>query len=162
VLPNALQIAMFGTFIYVVLLALVRRRAAAIGILALLFSALVLAEEGGSGRLWVTLLFAAALVIPLLYAFIRYGLLTLATAMAVNQALQIAPLTLDLTKPHALASSMAIVVVGGLAAYASRRRRTASPLHADGLSPWPTTLRASHRTPRQSRVPPRVDRPAAG
>jgi hypothetical protein len=38
--------------------------------------------------------------------------------MAVNQALQVAPLTLDLTKPHALASSMAIILVGGLAAYA--------------------------------------------
>ncbi|MBA3640526.1 MAG: hypothetical protein H0W53_14885, partial [Acidobacteria bacterium] len=118
VLPNALQIAMFGTFIYVVLLALVRRRAVAIGILAVLFGALVLAEGGGAERLWIILLFAALLVIPLLYAFIRYGLLALATSMAVNQALQLAPLTLDLTKPHALASSMTILLVGGLAAYA--------------------------------------------
>jgi hypothetical protein len=117
VLPNALQIAMIGTFMYVVLLAIARRRSVAIGILAALFSAVVV-SEGGDEKLWVTVLFAAMLVIPLLYAFIRYGLLALATSMAVNQALQIAPLTLDLTKPHALASSMAIILVGGLAAYA--------------------------------------------
>ena len=117
VLPNALQIAMVSTFAYVVLLALVRRRPVAIGILALLFSA-VLLSEGGDDSLWLTALFAAMLVVPLLYVFLRYGLLALAATMAVNLALQSAPLTLDLTKPHALASSMTIILVGGLAAYA--------------------------------------------
>jgi serine/threonine-protein kinase len=117
VIPNALQIAMIGTFVYVVLLALVRRRMVAIASLALLFSAVIL-SEGGDENVWLTLLFAAMLVLPLLYAFIRYGLLALATSMAVNQALQIAPLTLDLTTPHALASTLAIVLVGGLASYA--------------------------------------------
>ena len=117
VLPNSLQIAMFGTFIYVVLLALVRRRAIAIGILLLLFVG-VLVAEGGGENIWLTIMFAVMLGVPLLYAFVRYGLLSLATAIAVNQTLQIAPLTLDLTKPHALASSMAIILVGGLAGYA--------------------------------------------
>lgn len=127
VLPNSLQIAMFGTFFYVVLLALVRRRAIAIGILALLFGGALLSEAEGE-KLWITLLFAAMLVIPLLYAFIRFGLLTVATAMAVNQALQIAPLTLDLTRPHALASSMTIVLVAGVAAYAFHISRAGSGL----------------------------------
>ena len=78
----------------------------------------VLITEGRDEKLWVTLLFPALLVVPLLYASIRYGLLALATSEAVNQALQVAPLTLDLTKPHALASTMAIILVGGLAACA--------------------------------------------
>jgi serine/threonine-protein kinase len=117
VLPNALQGAMVGTFLYVVLLALVRRRSVAIGILVVLFGVLVLFE--GGGRAWgMSALLAVLIAGPIMFVFVRYGLLAVAAAMAANQALQLAPLTLDLTKPHALASSMAIVAVCGAAAFA--------------------------------------------
>jgi serine/threonine-protein kinase len=117
VVPNALQGAMIGTFLYVVLLALVRRRSVAIGMVIALFGAVVVAE-GGDGELWMSIIFALLLAGPMMFVFVRFGLLALAAALAANQALQLAPLTLDLTMPHALASSMAIVAVCAAAAYA--------------------------------------------
>ncbi len=118
VLPNALQIAMVSTFAYVVLLALVRRRSVAIGIMALALQRRVACRRRRRQSVADGRCSPAMLVVPLLYVFLRYGLLALAASMAVNLALQTAPLTLDLTKPHALASSMAIILIGGLAAYA--------------------------------------------
>ncbi|HUR20343.1 MAG TPA: serine/threonine-protein kinase [Vicinamibacterales bacterium] len=117
VAPNALQGAMVATFAYVVLLGLIRSRAVTVGIIGALFVA-VLFSEGSGEEAWLTVLFAAVLVVPVLYVFVRFGLLALAAALAANQALQVAPLTLDLTRPYAGTSALCMVSVLAAAAYA--------------------------------------------
>jgi serine/threonine-protein kinase len=115
-IPNAMQSAMLGAFMYIVLLAIVRRRWLAGSIVFAVIAAVVLVEAGDDG-LWLSLL-VIALVAPLtLFVFIRFGLLAIATALATNQLLQISPLTADLSLPHAGISSVALLLVAGLAAY---------------------------------------------
>jgi hypothetical protein len=117
VIPNGLQGAMIGTFAYVVLLALFHRRSVAIAAVALMVSA-VLVFEIGDRRLWPAVVLTALFVVPLLFVFIRYGLVATATAMMIQNMLSIVPLTVDLSRPHAAASTMVILIIGGAAAYA--------------------------------------------
>ena len=114
VIPNALQGAMLGAFLYVVVLALVRRQWAAWAVVLLVLGGVIFAEEGASG-VWVPLVFAVMLGTVILGVFVRFGLLALAMALFVNQALQSVPLTLDLAQPHAAVSMLAL---GGVAALA--------------------------------------------
>lgn len=58
-----------------------------------------------------------------MYVFVRFGLLALAAALAANQALHVAPLTLDLTRPSALASTLCILTVVTVALYAFHASR---------------------------------------
>jgi hypothetical protein len=122
IIPNALQGAMVSTFAYVVLLGLIRSRRITAGIIGTLFVA-VIVSEGGGDEAWLTLIFGALLVGPVLFVFVRFGLLALAAALAANQALQVVPLTLDLTRPYASTSTLcmaAVLAVSAYAFYASR------------------------------------------
>jgi hypothetical protein len=117
VLPNALQSAMLGTFMYVVLLALVRRRWLAAALVMAFICAVVLAEAG-SQHVWIVFALAVVLSAVTIFVFLRFGLLTLATAFLVMQILNRVPLTLDLSRPHAGVSSLALLVVAGISLYA--------------------------------------------
>ncbi len=117
ILPNALQSAMLGTFMYVVLLAIVRRRWIAAALVLAFICAVILAEAD-SHHLWVVLTLAVVVSAVTMFVFLRYGLLTLATAFLVMQILNSVPLTLDLSRPHAGVSALALAIVAGLAVYA--------------------------------------------
>jgi hypothetical protein len=117
VLPNAIQGAMIGAFLYVVLLSIVRRTWIAGG-LVLLFVCSVILAEAGDDSVWMTMAFAGIAGVTTVVVFLRFGLLALATALSVNQILQVVPLTLDLTQPHGAASALALATVGGLGAWA--------------------------------------------
>lgn len=127
IIPNSLQGAMSATFAFVVLLALIRSRTITISLIAFLFVGVIVSESGDDEPL-LTAAFAVLLAGPVLYAFIRCGLLTLATALATNQILQLTPLTLDLTRPYAAASALSIIVVLAASAYAFSSSRA-----GDGL-----------------------------
>jgi hypothetical protein len=116
VLPNALQSAMVGAFLFVVLLAIVRRQWIA-AMLVLLFVCSVILSEMGTAA-WPALVVGVVAGGATVAVFLRFGLLALATALAVNQILQVVPLTLDLTQPHAAVSSLALLAVAGLAVWA--------------------------------------------
>ena len=108
---------MLATFAYVVLLALIRSRRVTIGILSTIFVAVIL-SEGGGDEVWLTLVFAALLVGPVLFVFVRFGLLALAASLVANQALHVVPATLDSTRPYAPTSTLCIVAVVAAAVYA--------------------------------------------
>ncbi len=114
--PNALQSAMLGTFLYIVLLAIVRRHWLAGSIVFAVLCGTILAEAGDDS-IWLTLVVLAIVGPVSLFVLLRYGLLALATALAVNQMLRIVPLTADLSRPHAGVSALAMAVVAGLAVY---------------------------------------------
>ena len=84
-----------------------------------LFAAVVMSEEAG-GTPWIGLLFGLALAGPVLFIFLRFGLLSLATMLLVNQALNVVTLTTDLSRAHAGVSTLTALLVLGLAAWAFR------------------------------------------
>jgi hypothetical protein len=114
--PNALQGAMLGTFMYVVLLAIVRRRWIAATFVTVFVTAVVMAE-GDGGSIWLTLGLAAVLGVGMMFVFLRYGLLAIASTMYVNQILHLVPLTIDPSRPHAAAAAFAMLAVMGIALY---------------------------------------------
>jgi hypothetical protein len=52
-----------------------------------------------------------------MFVFLRFGLVALATALYVNQVLNVVPLTIDLARPHAGVSTLAILIVVALGVY---------------------------------------------
>jgi tRNA A-37 threonylcarbamoyl transferase component Bud32 len=127
VIPNALQTAMVVAFLYVLLLSIVRRPPIAWAIMIITIGGVIFAEDGGT-NVWFPLIFGAILGSVVLFAFVRFGLLTLATTFFVNQVLHSVPVTLDLSQPHAAASVLVLTVVGGLALGALYTSRAASGL----------------------------------
>jgi tRNA A-37 threonylcarbamoyl transferase component Bud32 len=128
VIPNALQGAMVATFAYVVLLAISgRRRWVPTAVVAVLFIAVVLAEGSGD-ELLLSFAFAAVVGVPVIYIFVRYGLLATAMMMATNIALNIVPLTTNLSRPHAATSTLTILLFLSLAAFAFHRSRAGAAL----------------------------------
>jgi hypothetical protein len=115
--PNALQGAMLGTFMYVVLLGIVRRRWIAATFVTVFVATAVIAETGG-GNAWVTALMAAMLGLGMMFVFLRYGLLATASTLYVNQVLHLVPLTTDPSRPHAAAAAFAMLTVMAIALYA--------------------------------------------
>jgi serine/threonine-protein kinase len=116
VVPNALQNAMLGAFLYVVLLAIVRRQWIA-AMLVLLFVCGIILAEGGDDPVWLSLVFAALIGTVAIIVFLRFGLLALATALYVAQLLNRVPLTIDLSRPHGGVSAAAILIVMALGMY---------------------------------------------
>jgi hypothetical protein len=108
---------MIGTFMYVVLLAIVKRQVIAATLVLVFVSAVILAEAGDQ-RIWVSLVFAAVLGGVVILVFLRFGLLALASALYVTQVLHAVPLTLDLSRPHAGISTLVVLGVAALAVYA--------------------------------------------
>jgi hypothetical protein len=116
VLPNSLQSAMLGTFMYVVLLAIVRRQWIAATLVLVFVCGVILAEAGGDS-IWRSLALAAVLGVVTMFVFLRFGVLALALAFYVNQVLNVVPLTIDLTRPHAGISTLALLIVAAMALY---------------------------------------------
>jgi hypothetical protein len=116
-MPNALQNAMLGTFMYVVLLAIVKRRWIA-AVLVLIFVCGIIVSEAADGSMWLIVLLAPVFAGVTMFVFLRFGLLAIATALYVSQVLNVVPLTIDLSRPHGGISSIAILAVVGLAVYA--------------------------------------------
>jgi serine/threonine-protein kinase len=117
ILPNALQTAMLGTFMYVVLLAIVRRPWIAVT-LVFLFVCMLILTEAGDDSIWLALALATVLGVVTMFVFLRFGLLALASALYVTQVLDAVPLTIDLSRPHAGVSTLALGIVAALAIYA--------------------------------------------
>ena len=117
-LPNSLQSAMLATFAYVMLLTILRRGWIANLVIILLITAVVVAEDGIGGRVWLVVVIALCFAVPLIFVFLRFGLLSLATGLMTLQALGTAPLTADLSKPHGTLSAIAILILISIASYA--------------------------------------------
>jgi serine/threonine-protein kinase len=118
VVPNALQTSMVATFFYVMLRAITGRDWIAITAAVALFAAVVMSEETAAPL--IGLLFGLALAGPVIFIFLRFGLLSLATMLLVNQALNVVTLTTDLSRAHAGVSTLTALLVLGLAAWAFR------------------------------------------
>lgn len=84
--------------------------------------------EGSSEHRWLMLLFSATFAIPMVLTLVYGGMLAAATAFLVNQVLQNAPLTIDVTQPHAGGMTIAVLFVGGLAAFGYYASRDGQPL----------------------------------
>ena len=117
-IPNALQIAMLGTFTFVVLRAITGSARAAVAILGLFFAAVIIAEDGGAGNLLALIPLLAVVVIPVLWVFMRYGLFAFTVTMMTNQILANMPLTADLSRPNAAISVVTVLLVAVAAVYA--------------------------------------------
>jgi predicted Ser/Thr protein kinase len=120
IVPNALQTSMVSTFFYVMFRAATGRDWPAIVAVVVLLGAVVMAEDGG-GAPWIALLFGLAIAGPVLFVFLRFGLLSLATMLLVNQALSLVPLTTDLSRAHAGVSTLTALLVLALAVWAFRQ-----------------------------------------
>jgi hypothetical protein len=119
VVPNALQTSMVSAFFYVMFRAATGRDWPAIVAAVALLGAVVMAEDGGGAPL-IALFFGLAVAGPVVFVFLRFGLLSLSTMMLVNQALNVVPLTTDLSRAHAGVSTLAVLLVVGLAVWAFR------------------------------------------
>ena len=119
VVANALQGAMLGTFMYVILRAIVRRQWLA-ATLVLVFLCGLFVADLDVRSIWFAFGRAALLGALLMIVFLRFGLLALASALYVNALLRSVPLTIDLSRPHAGVSTLAILLVAALALSAFR------------------------------------------
>lgn len=90
----------------------------------------VLAETAGAAgeNTLTVVLFSVAFVVPIVAALLFFGLVAQATAFLINQVLSNAPLTLDLTKPHAPMSSLIMLSILALAAYGFYSSRAGQPV----------------------------------
>ncbi|HVL66012.1 MAG TPA: serine/threonine-protein kinase, partial [Vicinamibacterales bacterium] len=116
--PNAMQGALIATFAFVMLRAIVGRRDVAIALASLLFIGVIAAEDGGDPTIWLLLVFAAAIVLPVMFVFVRFGVLPLATTILTNQMLSNVPLTVDLARANAGVSTLTILLLASAAVYA--------------------------------------------
>ena len=116
-IPNALQTAMLGTFAYVVMLAIVRRRWIATALILALLGAVIVGESGDE-PVWTALLFAALVGAPTMYVFQRYGLLPVATGLLTNFWIKTVPFTTDPARPHAEDTFFVVLLLSAAAAYA--------------------------------------------
>jgi hypothetical protein len=116
VVPNVLQTAMITTFVYVVLLAMVRRRSIAVTALLVILTGVVMAEASDE-PLWVALGFALLVGVPIIFVFVRYGLLASATGLLVNQVGHLVPLTSDVMRPHSPDAAFVLILLLAIAAY---------------------------------------------
>ncbi|HEV3484958.1 MAG TPA: hypothetical protein VG106_06100, partial [Vicinamibacterales bacterium] len=119
VLANALQNAMLGTFTFVIVLAIVRRQWLAATLVLVLVCGLIVADAD-IRNIWFAVGRVAVLGALLIAVFLRFGLLALASALYVNAVLHAVPLTIDLSRPHAGVSTVAILLVAALAVYGFR------------------------------------------
>jgi hypothetical protein len=118
-LPNGLQSAMLTSFAFVMVRVLVKRAWIAVFVTSAILGLYILAESGTDNTL-IALVFVAALVIPLVTTLLVYGLVALATAFFVNQVLNNAPLTADLSKAYAAVSlgiMLALILVSAYSVY---------------------------------------------
>jgi hypothetical protein len=116
-IPNALQAAMIGTFVFVMLRALLGRVWPATAITVLIFAAVIIAEAGFESAP-LMLAVVALIVTPVLFVFLRFGLISLITVLVVNQVLANSALTVDLAQSHAAVGVWTLLVLLAIAAWA--------------------------------------------
>jgi hypothetical protein len=126
-IPNGMSNAMSFAVVFMIGRA-VSGRAWIATLLTIVILGVFVAGEGSAERLWVTLLFSAAFAVPLVLTLVYGGVLAAATAFFVQQTLQNAPLTLDLTRPYAGGMLIALLFVVGLAAFGFYASRDGQPL----------------------------------
>jgi hypothetical protein len=116
--PNSIQIAMLGTFTFVVLRALTGSSRVAIALLGLFFGTVLIAEDGDGSNLVAAIPLLAVIVVPVLWVFMRYGLFAFTVTMMTNQVLGNMPLTADLSRPNAAISVVTVLLVSAAGLYA--------------------------------------------
>jgi len=116
-IPNALQTTMLVTFMYVVLVALVRRRWLAI-VITLVLCVSVIASESDGFTPWASVTVATLIGLVALFTLFRYGLLSISLALFTNMVLRNVPLTTDMTRLEAPMAAVALLLVAGAAVYA--------------------------------------------
>jgi hypothetical protein len=108
---------MIGTFVFVMLQALLGRVWPATAITVLIFAAVIIAEAGFENAP-LMLLVVALIITPVLFVFLRFGLISLITVLVVNQVLANSPLTADLTQAHAAVGVWTLLALLAVAAWA--------------------------------------------
>jgi hypothetical protein len=127
VVPNALQNALFATFLFVVLRATLRRTWLAVLVSLVVFGLFVMAE---SNRDWLALtaFFALMFVGALIATLLAFGLVAQATAFLVNQVLNNALLTANFSQPYAATSAWLLAGCFVLALFGFYASRAGQPL----------------------------------
>ena len=126
-IPNNLQNAMFVAVAFGFGRALTGRLWGGAVFAGLLLGILVMGDLSGTSFL-VSLLFIALFVIPLVGTLVYFGLLAIVVAFLCNQALNNAPLTLDLSMPFAPAMLWSLLLVAGLTTFGFYASRGGQPL----------------------------------
>jgi serine/threonine-protein kinase len=126
-IPNALANAMLMSFVFVLAHAAVKRAWIAVLITSAVLGVFVLAETV-SESLLAAITFGAAFVVPIVATLVLYGLFATALAFLLNQVLNSAPLTLDLSKAYAPTSAWIILVIVAVAAFGLYTARAGRPL----------------------------------
>ena len=116
-IPNALQTTMLVTFLYVVIVALVRRRWIAIAI-TLVLCVSVIASESDALAPWAAVSLGTVVGLTAIFALLRFGLLTISLALLTNLMLRNVSLTTDMTRSDAPMAAVTLLIIGGAAAYA--------------------------------------------
>jgi hypothetical protein len=125
--PNALGNAMGIAVVFAIAGAALRSVWAGALCAGLVLSIAILGENAND-QLLIILIFNACFVIPLIVVLVRFGLLPLAVAFFVNQALNNSPLTLDPSRPYAGGALWTLLFVAGLAAFGFYASRHGQPL----------------------------------
>ena len=126
-IPNNLQNGLFVAFAFGVGRALSGRVWGGAVLAGGLLAIFVLGESTGN-RLFLSLLFISAFVVPLVATLVYCGVLPVVIAFLVNQALNNSPLTLQPAMPYAPAALWSIALVGALAAFGFYASRGGQPL----------------------------------
>jgi len=129
--PNALQNAMIMTFLFAFVRAIAKNTWIAAAAAIAVFGVFVLNEFNES------LLFGIPFVVLwtglLVVTLVEFGMLPLTVAFFVNQVLNNAPFTLDMSKQYAATGLWTMALVAGLAAFGYYASRGAEPLLGDIL-----------------------------
>ena len=126
-IPNNIQNAMFVAVAFGFGRALTRTLWGGALAAGLLLGILVMGDMSGASFL-VSVVFIALFVIPLVGTLVYFGLLAIVVAFLCNQALNNAPLTLDLSMPFAPATLWSLLLVAGLTAFGFYTSRGGQPL----------------------------------
>ena len=126
-IPNNLQNGLFVAVAFGMGRAIFGRVWGGAALASVLLSIFILAEASGDS-MWLSLVFIAAFVLPLVATLIYCGLLSVVVAFLVNQAINNSPLTLQPAMPYWYASLWPMLIVAGLAAFGVYASRGGQPL----------------------------------
>ncbi|HET7220456.1 MAG TPA: serine/threonine-protein kinase, partial [Vicinamibacterales bacterium] len=126
-IPNNLQNGLFVAFAFGVGRVVTRRVWGGAVLAGGLLGIFVLGESTGN-RPFISLLYIAALVVPLVVTLLYCGVLSVVIAFLVNQVINNSPLTLQPSMPYATAGLWAVLLVVSLAAFGFYASRGGQPL----------------------------------
>jgi hypothetical protein len=84
--------------------------------------------ETGSDFGVLMVLFTAAFVVPMMSTLVYFGLLAETVAFFVNQVMNNAPMTMDLSLPHISGALWPVLIILGLTAFGFYSSRSGQPL----------------------------------